>query len=205
MNSSDSRGVARRAVDELARQARAVERRLAPGEVARLAGRHPGPRGRGRLLHDLVGLARVLLEPVRELLVGGPLDQRPDRDVAELGLGLALELRVAQPHRDDGGEALADVLAEEVLVLLLEQALGPGVAVDDVGEGLLEALLVHAALDGGDAVGEGVDRLVEPGVPLQRDLDLLVVLGLRVGGDTLRNSASLEVLRCLTKSTMPPV
>ena len=28
-----------------------------------------------------------------EPLVGGPLDERPDRDVAELALGLALELR----------------------------------------------------------------------------------------------------------------
>ena len=58
-------------------------------------------------------------------------DERAHRDVAELGLGLALELRVAQLHRDDRGEALADVLAEEVLVLLLEQVLGPGVLVDD--------------------------------------------------------------------------
>ena len=57
-------------------------------------------------------------------------------DVAELGLGLALELRVAQPDRDDGGQALADVLAVEVLVLLLQRCSGPGVAVDDVGEGL---------------------------------------------------------------------
>ena len=46
-----------------------------------------------------------------ELLVGGLLDERAHRDVAELALGLALELRVAQAHRDDGGEALADVLA----------------------------------------------------------------------------------------------
>ena len=47
-------------------------------------------------------------------------------DVAELGLGLALELRVAQADRDDGGEALADVLAQEVVVLLLEQVPWPG-------------------------------------------------------------------------------
>ena len=31
---------------------------------------------------------------------------------------------------------------------------------------------MHAALDGGDAVGEGVDALVEAGVPLECDLDL---------------------------------
>ena len=58
-----------------------------------------------------------------ELVVGGPLDQRAHEDVAELGLGLALELGVAQLHADDGGEALPDVLALEVVVLLLEQVL----------------------------------------------------------------------------------
>jgi hypothetical protein len=61
---------------------------------------------------------------------------------------------------------------EEVVVLLLQRALGPGVLVGHVGEGLLEALLVHAAVDGGDAVGEGVDALVEAGVPLEGDLHL---------------------------------
>ena len=70
-------------------------------------------------------LGRVLLEPLGELLVGGLLDERAHLGVAELGLGLALELRVAQLHRDDRGEALADVLAEEVVVLLLEEALAP--------------------------------------------------------------------------------
>ena len=96
----------------------------------------------------------------------------------ELGLGLALELRVAQADRDDGGQALPDVLALEVLLLLLEEVAGPGVAVDDVGQRLGEALDVHPALNGRDAVGEGVDRLVVAGVPLQRDLDLLALLGL---------------------------
>ena len=84
-------------------------------------------RARGRLQSPCCTIARalgrVLLEPVGELLVGGLLDHRPHLGVAELGLGLALELRVAQLHRDDRGEALADVLAEEVVVLLLEEAL----------------------------------------------------------------------------------
>ena len=47
-----------------------------------------------RLLHDLVRLARVLLHPLGELLVRRPLDERTDRDVAELALGLTLELRI---------------------------------------------------------------------------------------------------------------
>ena len=119
-------GVAGRAVGELARHQRGLEQRLAPREVAGLAGGHRARRGLRRLRDDRLGLVRVLLEPLRELLVRGLLDERPDLGVAELGLGLAFELRVAQLHRDDRGESLADVLAEEVLVLLLEMALARG-------------------------------------------------------------------------------
>ena len=54
-----------------------------------------------------------------------------------------------------------------------------GVVVGHLGEALLEPLLVHAAFDGVDAVGEAVDAVVVvPGVPLEGELDLLVLLGL---------------------------
>ncbi len=118
----------------------------------------------------------VLLEPVAETFVGGLLDERAHRDVAELGLRLTLELRVAQLHRDDRRDALADVLAEEVVVLLLEQRLGPGVLVDHRRERRLEPLDVHPALGGGDAVGVAVDALVVPGVPLHGDVEHLAVV-----------------------------
>ena len=102
------------------------------------------------------------------------LHERAHRDVAELGLRLALELRVAELHRDDRRDALADVLAEEVLVLLLEQALGPGVLVDDRRQRRAEPLDVHPALGRGDAVGVAVDALVVAGVPLDGDVERLV-------------------------------
>ena len=146
---------------------------LRPHEVAGLLGRGAGLGGGDALLDDLVGLGGILLEPVAQLLVGGPLHQRLHGGVAELGLGLALELRVAQSHGDDRRDALADVLALEVGVLLLEVVLGAGVLVDRGGERRLEALDVGAALDGVDAVGEAVDAVGVVGrVPLERDLDL---------------------------------
>src|SRR5579862_5326441 len=175
--------VARRTVDELPRQPRAVEPGLAPRQVTRLLGGDAGPLGEERLLHDLVRLGRVLLEPLGELLVGGALDERPDRDVAELRLGLSLELGVLQSYRHDGGEPLADVLPVEVLLLLLQLVARACVAVHDVREGLFEPLLVHATLDRGDTVRKRVDALVEAGVPLERDLHLLVGLGHLVRGD----------------------
>ena len=44
---------------------------------------------------------------------------------------------------------------------------------------------MHAPLDGGDAVGEAVDALVVARVPLERELDLLVGLGLLEVGNPL--------------------
>ena len=178
MKSSDSRGSRDEQSASLPGRPGAVERRLAPRQVAGTLGGEARPGRLRRLLHDLARLAGVLLQPLVQLLVGGALGERADAHVAELGLRLPLELRVAQPHRDDGREALPDVLALEVLLLLLQEVAGAGVAVDDVGQSLGEALDVHPTLDGGDAVGEGVDGLVVARVPLQRDLDLLAFLGL---------------------------
>ncbi len=173
----------RRAVDELARQAGAVEGALSTREVARLTRRLTRARGLHRLGDDLAALFGVLFEPVGELLVGRALHQRTDRDVAELALGLTFELGFGQAHRHDGRQSLADVLAGQVLVLLLQQVALARVAVDHVGDGLAEPLFVHAALDRRDAVRERVDALVVAGVPLEGDFDLLAGFGLLVEAD----------------------
>ncbi len=137
----------------------------------------------------------MLLEPLRQLVVGDAFDERADLGVAELGLRLPLELRVPQLHRDDRGESFADVFALEVLVLLLEVALLAGVAVHHVGERLLEALLVHPAFGRRDVVGERVDALVVAVVPLHRDLDLAAGVGVTDRHDRVedRLSRSVEV------------
>src|SRR5437764_1013983 len=78
--------------------------------------------------------------------------------------------RLGQLHRDDRGQALADVLAGEVVVLLLQQLLITRVLVDERGHGGAETLFVGAAAVRVDVVGEGVDGLRVLGVPLHRDL-----------------------------------
>ena len=102
--------------------------------------------GGDRLADDLVRLGGVLLEELAELAVDGRLDEALHRRVAELGLGLALELRVVQLHRHDRRQALAHVLALEVLVLLLQQALLARVVVERARQRRAEARQVRAAL-----------------------------------------------------------
>ena len=127
--------VLERAVGELARERRVLERALAARQLAGLAGRLAGPRGRDGLHDDLPRLGRVLLEELGELLVDGLLDEAADPRVAELRLRLALELRVAQLDGDHGREPLADVLALEVVLLVLQEALVARVLVERAPSG----------------------------------------------------------------------
>ena len=83
-----------------------------------------------RLADDVRGLVRVAVQPVVEVLVDDLLDEGLRLGVAQLGLRLALELRLAQLDRDDRGQTLADVLAGEVVVLLAQQLLVARVLVD---------------------------------------------------------------------------
>ena len=162
------------AVRQLARQPAQVGRGLAAHQLARLARRHTRL-GRGhRLVHDGLGLRRVGVEPEGHMLVDHALDVRTDLRVAQLRLGLALELRLRHTHGHDRGETLAAVLARELRVLLLDQLVRQGVLVHQRGQRRTETLLVRAALMGVDGVGEGVHRLLVTRVPLHGDLDLVV-------------------------------
>ena len=69
-------------------------------------------------------------------------------------------------------QTLAHVVALERGVLRLHEVARLGVAVDRLGERALEALGVHPAFGGRDAVGVRVQTFVVAGVPLPRDLDL---------------------------------
>ncbi len=163
--------IVRLAVRELAGERGGLQQTLAAGQVARLAGRHAGGGGGDALADDVRGLVRVPVEPVGQVLVDHLLHEGLGLGVAQLGLGLALELRLAELDGDDRRQALADVVAGEVVVLVAQQLAVPGVLVDQGGQRAAEALLVGAALVGVDGVGEGVDPLAVPAVPLHGDLD----------------------------------
>ena len=95
-------------------------------------------------------------EPRGELLLDDPGDDGPHGVGAEHLLGLALELRLGQPHGDDRGEAGEDVVLLELVGADLEPA---GVELELPAEHLEQRLLepgqVGAALGRGDDVDEG--------------------------------------------------
>ena len=135
-------------------------------------------------------------QPLRQQPVERDLDEGADLGVAQLGLGLALELGLAHPHRHHCGETLADVLADQVLFLLLEHAPLAGEVVDGPGQGLAEPFLVGAAFMGVDVVGKRQHGLVVRGGPLQGHVEFDVVADLVEGDDVgvERFALGVEVL-----------
>ena len=119
-----------------------------------------------------LGDPRVFLEEDGQLLVHQRLDVALDLGVAELGLGLPLELRLGDLHRDHRGQPLAQVFAGDRDLHVLQQVVGAGVGVHGPGQGGLEADQVGSPLVGVDVVGEGEDLLVVGVVVLHGDLDL---------------------------------
>ena len=181
------------AVGQLARQRHAVEGALADDEVARLAGGLAGAGGGQAFLDDPPAIGRVLVEVLAEAVGDGGLDLALDLGVAELGLGLALELRVGQLDADDRGQALADVVAGQVAVGVAEHAGPARPIVERARQRRAEAGDVRAAVDGVDVVGEREHVLGVGVVVLEGDLD---------GGAAL---APLDVDRPVVEDLLVPV
>ena len=111
------------AVHQLAGQPAAGEDPLAVADqLAGLAGRLAGLGGQLGLGDDLLGRRRVGLQELGQLLVDDPGDDPLDLAVAQLGLGLALELRVGHADADDRRQAFLEVLAGDRQVLVLGRA-----------------------------------------------------------------------------------
>ena len=111
------------AVHQLAGQAAAGEDPLAVAD--QFAGLARGLAGLGRQLglgDHLLGGGGVLLEELGELVVDDLGDDPLDLAVAELGLGLPLELRVGHADADDRRQPFLEVLAGDRQVFVLAPA-----------------------------------------------------------------------------------
>ncbi len=147
-----------------------LEGTLAAHQLTGLLGGGAGAGGLGGLFKDGLCHAGVLLEELHQLGVDHIGDEGANFRIAQLGLGLALELSLLQLHGDDADEALADVSAGEVLVLVLQQTVAAAIIVEDAGQAAAEAFFVGAAVGGVDVVGEAQHQLIVAGIILQSDL-----------------------------------
>ena len=140
-----------RTVGKLARQRERVEDVLAARHLARFASSLASFQRLRRLPDDLLGRRGVLLQVFRKALRHGVLHERADLGVTELRFRLPLKLRVMQLHGDDRRQALARIVAREVGILLLQNALAARIVVDGARHEGICAKAVH--LGGGEAHG----------------------------------------------------
>ncbi len=105
-----------------------------------------------------------------------------DFAVAELGLGLPLELGLGQFDADHGGQAFAHIISGKRFPLeLLDQIrLSLDIRVNGTGQSGFEPGQVRSALNGTDIVGKGVDIF----------LVLVVILESELHGDVVRDATS---------------
>jgi len=176
-------GVLLLAVGKLTGQCRNLEGTLAASELLGAPGCLAGPGGVERLADDRPRDGRMLLEERRQLVVDDTLNEPLDLAVAELGLRLPLELGLADLDADDGGEALAHVLALDRVLPVFQEAVLHGVVVDRARQRRAEPAHVGAALGRVDAVGVGKDVLAVGIVVLNGHLgNAVLLLALDVDG-----------------------
>ena len=104
------------------------------------------------------------------MIVHDLLHERFHLGVAEFRLRLAFKLRFHKFYRHDRGEAFAHIFTREICVLFFQYAPLARELVHQTGQRGPETFFVCSTLGGVDGVREGVDRLSERRVPLQRDL-----------------------------------
>ena len=113
----------------------------------------------------------MLLEPLGHLIAHQAFERLAHFGADELVLGLRAELRVGQLDGDNGGQALAHVVAGECYLFLLQHARLFGIAVDRARQSGAKRRHVRAAVALRDVVREWQDVLVIEIIPFERDVD----------------------------------
>ena len=129
-----SLGISLRAVLELARKGAAFKSRLAPRELLGLACRISRALRQERLLADGTCHLGILLKVVCQLVGQHAADRRLSLGVAELLLGLPLELRLLHLDADYRSDTLSDILARQIFLIVLEELVFSGIVIDRLGQ-----------------------------------------------------------------------
>ncbi len=160
------------AVCEFAGQSTRIQRRLAPGQIARLARRLARLTCRDDLLDNTPGCRGILLEEFRQCFADGRFDNSLNIRIAQFGLRLPLKLRIRNAHGDDGGQALARVFALNCKVDILQQVVLGAIVVDRTSERGFEPDKMRAAFNRIDVVHIREDVLLVRVVVLHRHFDV---------------------------------
>ena len=145
------------AVGQLSGKGAGFEGAFSPGELLCLSRGVSRPRGVYGLFHYAPCDLGVFLEKRPELLVQQGFHRAPHRGVAELGLGLALELRIGNLHAHHRHEPLPHVLSGERHLEVLQEVLLLGVLVYGPGERSAEPRKMGSPLDVVYVVGVAED------------------------------------------------
>src|SRR5215469_9733022 len=167
-----ARGVALLAVRQLARQRGRIQRALAPHQLLGLARRLPRGGSFHRARHDSLRVAGVFFQVLPQLFVDHGNDDAFDFGVAQLGLGLTLELRLADLHADDRGQSLTRIIAFQPQILVLDQVVFSGVGVNRAGQRRTQTRNMRPAFDRVDIVGVAEDAFMNRVGPLQGAIDV---------------------------------
>ena len=178
------------AVGQLTRQATTRHRVLTLYALTGLTGCNTGCGGQNHLLTDGVSLFRVFLQIVGHRLTNGLLYGTVHLAVAQLGLGLTLELGLGHLDGDDGRQAFAEVVLSHLdlgfLNLLAQLVVFIRIFLQRTSQGDTETSQVGTTLDGVDIVDVRVDVFRIVAVVEQGNLDGHTVL-LRLQTDGLAN------------------
>ena len=164
-----------RAVGELAGQAQLAHRGLAR-DVFFLAAAQPFVGALDDEIQELVGLQRVARQPVVERVLDRVLDDLLRRRGGQAILGLALEFRLADEHREHAAGAGHHVFAGHGRGAFFLAGAG-GVILQAAQQSGAQTGLVGAAIGGRNRVAIGLQESVGIGGPGDRPFDRAVAAG----------------------------
>lgn len=122
------------AVGQLSREGHPFQDSFPDDRVPSAAGRYPCPCRNQALLDHELGILRILLEEFVELLSYELVGDSSHLRVPELRFGLSFELRFRHLYADDGRDSFHHIFIREILILLLQNLIGPRILVDRTGE-----------------------------------------------------------------------
>ena len=147
-----NRAVAARTVSQLTRQTRTRQGSLALYQLTRVTCGVARRSCQNHLLHNRSCILRVLLQILRQSQRNSCINRCNHLAVTQLGLGLTLELGLGNLYRNNGSQALAEVVTIDIELQLCQHTRLIGILLQSTGQCAAEAGQMGTTLDGVDIV-----------------------------------------------------